>query len=279
MPREDAPRERDEHDQGHEPDRIDAGTRWAVLREYEDWSEIPMIVLSLVWLVLVVIEFVGTSTPLFNVIGTAIWLVFVIDFVLRFVVAPDRVVYLRRSALSALALLLPALRVFRVARAVRILRLSRTTRGLRLVRLLTSFRRGMRTLGATMQRRGVAYVVALTLLVAFLGAAGIHTFEGTLPDGGFDSFWGALWWTSMLLASLGTSYVPVSPEARLLTLLLGVYGLAVFGYITAALASFFVADEAAASDSELPSREEIRALRRDLAALRHELRAREPLDE
>lgn len=260
---------------GTDPEEVDRQTRWAVLREYEDWSEVPMIVLSLVWLVLVVIEFAGAATPLFEVIGTAIWLVFVVDFVLRFVVAPDRIAYLRGSALSAFALLLPALRVFRVARAVRILRLSRTTRSLRLVRLLTSFRRGMRTLTATMQRRGMSYVVALTVLVILLGAAGVFTFENALPSPGFDTYWEALWWTAMLIASLGTTHVPISAEARLLTLLLGLYGLAVFGYITAALASYFVADEAAAQDSELPSRDEIRALRLELAALREELRTRD----
>lgn len=269
------PRNEPENDaEGARPE-VDATTRWVVLREYEDWSEVPMIVLSFVWLGLVVVEFAGTSTPLFDVLGTAIWLVFVLDFVLRFVVAPDRVAYLRGSALTAFALALPALRVFRLARAVRLLRLTRTTRGLRLVRLLTSFRRGMRTLTATMQRRGMAYVVALTILVVLLGSAGVYTFEAaSAGPSGFTSYWEALWWTAMLIASLGTTQVPVSAEARLLTLLLGMYGLAVFGYITAALASFFVADEAAASDSDLPSRAEIEALRLELGALRRELAGR-----
>lgn len=263
-----------------EPDEVDASTRWALLREYEDWSELPMVVLSFAWLLLVILEFVRGGTPLFDVVGTAIWLVFLVDFVLRFAVAPDRPAYLRSSALSAFALLLPALRVFRVARAVRILRLSRTTRSLRLVRLLTSFRRGMRTLTATMQRRGMSYVVALTVLVVALGSAGIYTFEsGAAGGAGFATYWESLWWTAMLLASLGGGYVPASAEGRLLTLLLGLYGLAVFGYITAALASFFIADEAAASDSNLPNRDEIAGLRLELAALRRELRLREAEEE
>ena len=251
-------------------------TRWAVLREYEDWSEIPMLLLSVVWLALVVLEFVRGASPLFDVIGTAIWVVFVIDFVLRFVVAPAKTSYVRNNLLTALSLALPALRVFRAARALRILRLGRASRGLRLVRLLTSFRRGMRTLTGTMQRRGVGYVVMLTVLVVLLGAAGLYGFEnGTAGVAGFASYWDAVWWTAMLLTSIGAAYAPVTAEAKLLTLLLAIYGLAVFGYITAALASFFVADEAAAEDSDLPSAGEVRALRSELQALRREMAGRD----
>ena len=251
-------------------------TRWAVLGEYEDWSEIPMLVLSVVWLLLVVLEFVRGETPLFAVLGTAIWAVFLVDFVLRFVMAPARGTYLRNNALAALALALPALRIFRAARAVRLLRLGRATRGLRLMRLLTSFRRGMRTLTGTMQRRGVTYVVALTVLVVLLGGAGLYGFENGTPGvDGFESYWDAVWWTAMLLTSIGAAYAPVTSEAKLLTLLLATYGLAVFGYITAALASFFVADEAAADESQLPSSDEIEGLRRELRALRHDLEERD----
>lgn len=260
-----------------DPVEVETATRWAALREYEDWSEWPMLALSVVWLLLVLLEFTGVATPLFSVIGTGIWVLFLVDFVLRFAVAPDRGAYLRSSTLSAVALLLPALRVFRLARAVRLLRLTRTARSLQLLRLLASFRRGMRTLGATMQRRGLGYVVALTTFVVVLGAAGVHAFEsGTPAAPGFDSYWEALWWTAMLLTTLGATYVPVSGEARLLTLLLGVYGLAVFGYIAAALASFFIADEAAAAESDVPSGREIAALRAELALFRDELARSRP---
>lgn len=252
--------------------REEVAARWATLREYEDWSEVPMLVLSVVWLLLVVLEFVRGEGPLFAVVGMGIWGVFVADFVLRFALAPAKASYLRTNALSAVALVLPALRIFRVARALRILRLGRTARGLRLMRLLTSFRRGMRTLTGTMRRRGVAYVVALTVLVIFLGGAGLYGFENGTPEvEGFASYWDAVWWTAMLLTSIGAAYAPVTAEAKLLMLLLAIYGLAVFGYITAALASFFVADEAAATESDLPSAGELEGLRDEIRALRRDL--------
>jgi voltage-gated potassium channel len=57
----------------------------------------------------------------------------------------------------------------------------------------------------------------------------------------------------------------------MLALLLSIYGLAVFGYITASFATFFIGQEAAAPDGDLGGAREIAALRADIIALREEL--------
>lgn len=256
-----------------DPDTADQRERWSALREIEDWLEVPMLVLGLVWLALLIVELVRGGSPLFNVLGTIIWAVFVIDFLVRFTVAPRKGRYLRHNAITAVSLLVPALRVFRVARAVRILRLARTARGLRLVRVLTSFRRAMGALGAAMQRRGFGYVAALTLVVTFLGAAGMYAFESGTPGvRGFASYSDALWWTAMLLMTVGSEYWPKTAEARVLTLLLSLYGFAVFGYITATLASFFIGRDAEDQRGEIVGSKDIASLRQEVAGLREELR-------
>jgi voltage-gated potassium channel len=62
-------------------------------------------------------------------------------------------------------------------------------------------------------------------------------------------------------------------EGRLLALLLSIYGLAIFGYIAASLATFFIGQDAAAPDCDVAGAREIAALRQDIAALREELRS------
>ena len=47
-----------------------------VLQQWEDWSEIPMLVLSFAWLGLFVIELVWGLTPILSAIGTTIWIAF-----------------------------------------------------------------------------------------------------------------------------------------------------------------------------------------------------------
>src|SRR5690606_9988450 len=135
------------------------------------------------------------------------------------------------------------LRIIRVVSVVRLLRTARAARSLRLLRVVSSTNRGMKALRASMGRRGLGYVVALTVLVTLAGAAGMYTFE---RDGtnGFDSFGVALWWTAMIMTTLGSDYWPQTAEGRVLALLLALYAFAVFGYVTASLATFFIGRDA-----------------------------------
>jgi len=249
--------------------------RDTLLARLEDWLERPMLALGLAWLVLLVVEVTRGLSPFLEALSLAIWGLFVLEFLLRFALAPRKAAFLRRSWLTLLSLLLPALRVLRFARVLRLMRAARAARGLRLVRVLSAMNRGMRALGASMARRGLGYVLALTVVVLVGGAAGIYAFEreeGTLTD-----FGSALWWTAMVMTTLGSEYWPRTPEGRLLCLVLALYALAMFGYITAALATFFVGRDAESQDGELAGRAEMQAsldaLREELRQLREELRA------
>jgi voltage-gated potassium channel len=247
--------------------------RWAVLRQLEDFLETPMLVLGFLWLALLVIELTGNLSPALQFIGGAIWVVFIVDFVLKFVLAPDKTDYLKSNWLTALALIVPALRVFRIFRVLRVLRAARAARGLRLFRVLSSANRGMRALGHTMQRRGVGYVILLSVVVILLGAAGMYAFENDPPNGaGLKSYGDALWWTAMLLTSLGSDYWPQSPEGRVLCFLLALYGFAVFGYVTATIATFFVGRDAESDEAELAGAKSIESLCAEIAALREAVR-------
>jgi voltage-gated potassium channel len=107
--------------------------------------------------------------------------------------------------------------------------------------------------------------------VLVLGAAGMYALEADETGGrGFDGYGDALWWTAMLLASLGTDYWPVSPEGRVLCFLIALYGLGVFGYITASFASFFVGRDAGAPDATAGA-SDLAALREEIALLRLQL--------
>lgn len=210
------------------------------LERLDGTLELVMVVLGFVWLGLVVAELATTLPRWLEHVGAGIWGIFVADFGARFVLASDRLAYLRHNWLTLVALLVPALRIFRIARFVRVLRATRAIRGVRAVRLVTTFRRTWRGLHHLLARRNaLGYVVALSVALAFLGAAGMYAFEQS-DQLRFDSYGHALWWTAMLLMTMGTDIWPKSVEGRLLALLLTLYGFAAFGYITASLASWFV---------------------------------------
>lgn len=245
--------------------------RYELLQRLEGWLETPMIVLAFVWLVLLIVELVRGEGLLFYFLGTTIWVVFIIDFAVKLILSPDKVVYLKGNWLTAISLLLPALRIFRVFRAFRLLRLARAGRGLRLVRVVSSLNRGMKALGASLSRRGFGYVIALTLLVTFAGAAGMYAFENEAA-GGPNSYGESLWWTAMIMTTLGSEYWPQTVEGRVLCVFLALYAFGVFGYLTAALATFFVGRDADSSDAEVAGAKQLAAIRDEVSALRDEIR-------
>ena len=141
-----------------------------------------------------------------------------------------------------LALALPAVRV---ARLIRFVRVTRALRGVRLLRTLTSLNRAIASLRMTMRRRGFGYVVAMTCIVTLGGAAGMYAFERDVVDpSGLHDYATALWWTAMIMTTMGSTYWPETAEGRLLCLLLALYAFAMFGYVTATLATFFVSRDA-----------------------------------
>lgn len=250
--------------------------RYALLAQVEDWLEGPMLVLGFVWLVLLVVELLWTLSPGLQLLGSAIWVLFIVDFVVKLILTPQRGRYVVKNWLTLVALLVPALRIFRVVRFVRVLGLARATRGLSLLRVVSSLNRGMKALNRSMSRRGFGYVVLLTLIVAVVGAAGIYFFERDLPGGpGFDGYATALWWTAMLMTTLGSEYWPVSGEGRILCFLLSLYAFAVFGYVTATLATYFIGRDAENEDAELASARAVAQLQRDVDRLLAMLAERE----
>ncbi len=249
-----------------------ARLRWRLLHDLDEWLRWPMVLLSLAWLAIIVWELVSGSSALLETVGTVIWIIFIVEFVIRFALAPEKIPFLKSSWLTILSLVVPALRLFR---ALRVLRAARALRGIRLVRIVSTANRSMNALKATLARRGFIYVAGLTLLVILLGAAGMLNFENAREvEGGLTDYGDALWWTGMLVASLGTDFWPATSEGRLLAMLLAIYGLAVFGYITATFASFFVGRDAQESSGPVAGSADLKRLLEEVRALRRELTER-----
>lgn len=244
--------------------------RVRLLVQLDAWLETPLLVLAFVWLALFVYEVLYGLSPTLTYVGYVIWAVFALEFCVELLLAPRKRRYLARNWLKLLALIAPALRVLRLAR---VMRLAAAGRGMRLIRILSSLNRGLRAVRATMRRHGFGYLVMSTLLVTVAGAAGMFAFESDTHPEGFGSFTHALWWTAMLMTSLGSEFWPRSPEGRLLALLLSLYAVAVFGYITATLAAFFIGRDAASARGEVASDRSLRELREEVASLRGQLAA------
>jgi len=266
-----------QHPTGAPPDEDSPEQRrFELLHRVQQVLEPIMVALGLVFLVLFISEYIPLTLGS-NVIGwrsralRIIWFIFLADFGLRFLIAPVKPVFLRQNWLTALSLAVPFLRGLRALRAVRV------ARSLRLVALLGGVNRGMRVLERVARGRAFAYLGLLTALVVVAGAAGATYFERGAADSPVRDFGPALWWSSTLITTMGLESDPVTFEGRLIALLLRIYALSVFGYITASIASYFVGRDAEArfapnSAGEPPDPEAgPRDLQHELAAMSGEL--------
>jgi voltage-gated potassium channel len=249
------------------------GQRALLLERIQNLMELPMVVLAFVWLALFVLEAVRGISPTLEMWNHIIWALFAAELAVSLVLAPVRSEYLRRNWLAVIAVVAPALRIARVARVLRIGRVARASqavRGMRLLRMLTSINRGMSALSRTMRRRGFGYVVLLTITVTLVAAAAMYSFEHETARGP-GSYGEALWWTAMMITTMGSDYWPGTVEGRILCLLLAVYAFAIFGYVTATIASFFIGKDASEDQQQQALVAAIASLREEVESLRRNL--------
>ena len=76
----------------------------------------------------------------------------------------------------------------------------------------------------------------------------------------------------MVLTTMGSQYWPQTIEGRVLCVFLALYAFAVFGYVTATLATFFIGRDAEDDEAELAGARQLAALREEMIALREEIR-------
>jgi voltage-gated potassium channel len=249
--------------------------RYRLLVKISNITELPLIILGFGWLVLLITEFIWQLTPFLRSLVNIIWVIFILDFLIKLVITPERWQFLKKNTLTIISLFIPALRIFRFFASLRILRSLRVVRSVRVVRVIGSVNRGMRVLGNTLERRAFGYVFILTLIICFVGAAAMWAFE---EPGTYETYLDAVWWTAMLLTTIGSENWPQTPEGKTIGFLLAVYSLGVLGYFTATLASFFIGQDATHKRGELAGARQMETLAKEIRALREEIRNRPDTD-
>jgi voltage-gated potassium channel len=232
--------------------------------------------------VLLIIEFTRETTDEWTrrliMTQTVIWAIFLTAFLIELSLAPNKRRYLRKNWLVAVSVAIPALRVFRIAHAVRVLRGARALRGLNLARSLTVLNRTRRAMAEYLSQNRFGYLVSLAIIVTLMSAAAVYYLERGQADANITSFPDAIWWAATIVTTVNSPLEPVTYEARVLSLMLRIFGLAVIGYITATIAVYLLGG-AARREQDRAQAEELRALRQQVERLTETLERREPLPE
>jgi voltage-gated potassium channel len=231
--------------------------------------ERPMLLLSFVWFLVIITELVNGTGPVLLSLGTVLWALFVLYFGLRLAIVPDRVIFLKRNWLFVLAILVPVLRFFPFLQTLPLARALTATFGMQVIWMFASADQGLRSLRRTMGRRGTGYALTFTVVVILAGAAGMLHFEKDSPGPqGIHSYPKALWWVAMQITNIGSGYQPVTFGGHVLCLGISIFAVAIFGYLTAVFAAFFIGRDAEDPKSEIPNQTSIHQLSIEVALLR-----------
>lgn len=190
---------------------------------------------------------------------TALCALFLLDFLITLFRSRRKKRYLLRWGWLDLLSSIPVFPQFRVARLARVARVLRVLRGIRSIRILASLILERRAQSAIMS----AAVIAILMLL--FGSISILHFEN-VPGANIRGPQDAFWWSVATLTTggLGELY-PVTPEGRLVAILLLVCGVGLFGVLSGFFAAWFLAPGEKDQESEIAGlRKEIRELRESL---------------
>ena len=230
-----------------------------------EWS---LLALNFVWFCILIGELVQGMSPVLYALGTGIWIFFIVYFSVRLAKAKDRLAFLNKNWVFVLAILVSVLRLVPFLQRLPLVRAATATFGMQTIWIFASADRGMRGLRKAFGRRGVEYAVAFTLIVIVAGAAGMLSCEKeSLDPNRIQSYSKALWWTAMQMTNIGSSYSPTTPGGRALCLGISIYAVAMFGYLTALLATVLIGHDTKVPTIETLNQKSIRELKEEMLRL------------
>jgi voltage-gated potassium channel len=160
-----------------------------------------------------------------EVVLTAIWVVFGLDYLVRIGLARRRWRFVYTHLIDLAILLLP---------------MFRQLRALRVITVISVLNRQLRD---DVRGRVVVYVAATVALVGFVAALAVLEAERDVPGASITTFGDAVWWTITTISTVGYGdRYPVTFEGRVVAGALMVTGIALLGVVTASIASWFVAN-------------------------------------
>jgi voltage-gated potassium channel len=212
----------------------------------------------------------------------AICIVFLVDFFMNLARAHPKREYLlgRRGWLDLLGSI-PSFGAFRFSGLFRLARLSRLARIMRLLR----GKKKAELVKDVVEHRG-QYAAFITLLSAVIvlvvTSVMVLQFEARSADANITSGGDALWWSLVTITTVGYGdFFPVTAAGRITAFFVMIAGVGIIGALASILASILVpgpdADEGAVEPASDPAlRQELAAIKAELAALRTSLGPRDP---
>jgi voltage-gated potassium channel len=214
--------------------RFETARKSGAYQKWEDRTDEPLLWLALVFLVVMLVPLVFQHLSLgvrhaLTVIEAVLWAIFVVDYGVRFILAPKRWRFFYTHIPELVVISVPGLRPLRSLKALRLLRLG-----------------GLSTMANQFARRSLAtrtllLVGVVTVIVVLTVAGVVLIFERGNPEATINTYPEALWWALGTVTTVGyENAYPTTHSGQVAGILLGFVGITLVGVITASIAAWFV---------------------------------------
>jgi voltage-gated potassium channel len=217
---------------------------------WRKWTDIPLLIIAIGSLPLLLLEIIshrltsGDKTFLL-VVNVAVFLAYAVDYVIEFLVTPEKGRYVRSEWSS---LLIVVAQLFAILPAMSFLGFLRGARALRVVSSLT------RVIGISMasrsqgreilKKRATSFAFGLAGFTLITSAVGFTLAEDVGKDGRVESFFDALWWSGATITTVGYGDIyPITAAGRIIAIFTMLVGISTLAVVTARIAQFLIKND------------------------------------
>lgn len=217
--------------------------KWTMMKEKEWYREMVKMKLKISYevflfvLALIAVSTLFSDNPEYVWIDRSIWLIFFVDVLVRFILAPKKWEYIRKNPLDIIVAL-PLDAIFQSARLLRIFRL---------IRILLVVSKFMNPIYQIIKQNQLERTISFALVLIFVVSIPINLVE---PD--INSYGDAIWWSIVTMTTVG--YGDISPSTglgRTLAVILMIVGIGIIGVVTGSIASYLIGNKNDSEDEEV----------------------------
>lgn len=184
-------------------------------------------------------NFDSNTIEIFNIIDKIIWGIFVIDYLVRFLISPSKIEFIKNNKIDLISIipfnsLFKSLRIFKVFRLMKVSKMSKLLKVVKFFKFSTLIFKFKARAEKFLKTNNFNYVIYITVITILLGAIGLSICENkSLRD--------SLWWSFVTTTTVG--YGDISPSTnlgRIIASILMIVGIGFVGMLTGTIATFFL---------------------------------------
>jgi voltage-gated potassium channel len=217
-----------------------SGGRHDLVDRIERVTKFPMALLGVAWLVIAIIvltdEVNGSASTVLVGSLFVLWVMMLVEYLVRLVVTPDSLGYLRRRWVEPATVVVPPLQGWHVV-------------GIEKVTLLV--REGELRVEAILKHHSLFRVLIAAAGTLIIGSWLVLLFEENAKGSNIHNYPDALWWAIVTVTTVGYGdRYPVTEGGRAVAVILMLVGIGLIGVLTATVASVFIKEHTDANKEE-----------------------------